>query len=60
MTMPHLMNCSHDGSGWCLDCVKEQHDDYEEEVSKLKKTLEEIRKVLSKWDNTHKEYTHYS
>ena len=23
MTMPHLMNCSHSETGWCLDCVKE-------------------------------------
>ncbi len=22
MTMPHLMNCPHDGEGWCLDCAK--------------------------------------
>lgn len=21
MTMPHLMNCSHSGEGWCLYCV---------------------------------------
>lgn len=20
--MPHLMNCSHDSDGWCLDCVQ--------------------------------------
>ena len=23
MTMPHLMNCQHSDSGWCLACVKE-------------------------------------
>ena len=23
MTIPHLMNCSHSGDGWCLDCVAE-------------------------------------
>tara|TARA_R110000824_G_C15185484_1_gene674210 strand:+ start:260 stop:454 length:195 start_codon:yes stop_codon:yes gene_type:complete len=23
MTMPHLMNCPHDGNGWCLSCVGE-------------------------------------
>lgn len=22
MTMPHMMNCSHSGEGWCIDCVK--------------------------------------
>lgn len=21
MTMPHMMNCSHCGDGWCLSCV---------------------------------------
>ena len=30
MTMPTLMNCSHSGDGWCLDCVaklqKEKED----------------------------------
>lgn len=26
MTMPHLMNCPHAADGWCLACVKEQHD----------------------------------
>jgi len=29
MTMPHLMNCSHSDDGWCLDCVKELHDEKE-------------------------------
>lgn len=27
MTMPHLMNCSHSGDGWCLACVKNLVDD---------------------------------
>jgi len=33
MTMPHLMNCHHAGESWawCLDCVKEQHDELERE-----------------------------
>lgn len=26
MTMPHLMNCAHSSSGWCLPCVKDLHD----------------------------------
>lgn len=29
MTMPHLMNCSHSHDGWCLECVKELHEDFE-------------------------------
>jgi len=27
--MPHLMNCSHDGDGWCLSCVGKLHDENE-------------------------------
>lgn len=27
--MPHLMNCMHSEDGWCLDCVKEMHDESE-------------------------------
>ena len=26
MTMPHMMNCGHSDTGWCLDCVRELHD----------------------------------
>lgn len=29
MTMPHLMNCPHSSDGWCLECVKEMHDEFE-------------------------------
>ena len=29
MTMPHLMNCSHSETGWCLECVKELNADFE-------------------------------
>lgn len=31
MTMPHLMNCRHSDSGWCLMCVKEMHDAAEDQ-----------------------------
>lgn len=27
--MPHLMNCPHSTDGWCLECVKELHDEGE-------------------------------
>jgi len=30
MTMPHLMNCSHSESGWCLECVQDLHDELED------------------------------
>ena len=29
MTTPHLMNCSHSDSGWCLECVKKLYDEAE-------------------------------
>lgn len=31
--MPHLMNCPHSETGWCLDCVKAQWDElYESRI----------------------------
>lgn len=36
MTMPHLMNCSHSEFGWCLDCVKAMHDEYEATLDDLR------------------------
>lgn len=38
MTIPWLMNCGHNGDGWCLDCVKEQRA----ELDRYRKALEEI------------------
>ena len=29
MTMPHLMNCSHSETGWCLRCVKELWESFD-------------------------------
>ena len=29
MTMPHLQNCDHSEDGWCLDCVKKMHDEFD-------------------------------
>ena len=34
--MPHLMNCQHSESGWCLDCVKELHDERERQFEIFK------------------------
>ena len=33
MTMPHLMNCDHSDTGWCLDCVKRMHDQFTSEAT---------------------------
>lgn len=35
MTMPHLMNCSHSGEGWCIPCVKEAHEKYQKNIVKF-------------------------
>lgn len=48
MTMPHLMNCSHSTEGWCLECVKELHDDFETaeaESQRLRKDRDELLPV---------------
>jgi hypothetical protein len=29
MTMPHLMNCEHQGEGWCLACVGKLQDEFQ-------------------------------
>lgn len=35
MTIPYMMNCSHDGDGWCLACVRQLG----EEIEQLRKAL---------------------
>lgn len=32
MTMPHLENCAHSDEGWCLDCVRKMHRDFESQM----------------------------
>ena len=44
MTMPHLMNCSHFGDGWCLECVKKLHEHTEE--------CEDVLRSLASWLGT--------
>lgn len=41
MTMPHLMNCAHAESGWCLNCV-----------ANLEKQLAEAKDAAETWKNT--------
>jgi hypothetical protein len=50
MTMPHLQNCDHSDSGWCLDCVKKLQDQWEEKVNlatscRLQHTGEECKVI---------------
>ncbi len=33
MTMPHLMNCSHSETGWCLECVRNMWLEYNKDAS---------------------------
>lgn len=39
MTMPHLMNCRHSEDGWCLDCVKEEHESKERRIEELEEQV---------------------
>lgn len=43
MTMPHLMNCPHSDTGWCLDCVKKLW----ERMNRYEITLEKISNPLA-------------
>ena len=41
MTMPHQMNCTHSGDGWCLDCVGdlwEEREKYRHEAEVWRKS----------------------
>ncbi len=40
MTMPNLMNCSHDPEGWCLDCVKKLHEEKDKILETFKLLFE--------------------
>lgn len=42
MTMPHMMNCSHEDVGWCLNCVGELED----ECNDLRTALRSVCKRL--------------
>lgn len=44
--MPHLMNCPHSPNGWCLDCVKEEHDKSEATIEDLMAVCERQKKEL--------------
>ncbi len=42
MTIPHLMNCQHQGEGWCLACVKELWEEKERLLRILNSQGEEL------------------
>lgn len=49
MTIPWMMNCSHKGDGWCLDCVYQFGQAYAElqiENIKLKQEVSKLEKDL--------------
>ena len=57
MTMPHLMNCPHSESGWCLACVSAEHEKREDQlrlstwrgarITTLEKALDAIESLAS-------------
>lgn len=52
MTMPHLMNCSHSETGWCLACVKELHDEGEARYEDYLKLLP-LAYAAEEWASGH-------
>lgn len=44
MTMPHLMNCPHQGEGWCLNCVKEMGERLIEAI----KNIDQLKRELGR------------
>lgn len=41
MTMPHLMNCDHSETGWCLDCVKTLYGAFQDRCEIIERQLAE-------------------
>lgn len=54
MTMPHLMNCAHASSGWCLDCVKELHQEKEKLEQELHKERDRIPDHIIRCPSCHR------
>lgn len=52
MTMPHLMNCPHSCEGWCLECVKELHDEGEARYEDYLKLLP-LAYAAEEWASGH-------
>jgi len=52
MTMPHLMNCGHSDTGWCLDCVKEMHTELEEHKTFIRAGIDRYLAKIGKTNIT--------
>jgi cell shape-determining protein MreC len=60
MTLPHLMNCEHTGTGWCLSCVSLLYlkSEYRqqtvsqqlEDLEKMRGEINSLRSRLSKYE----------
>jgi hypothetical protein len=44
MTIPHMMNCSHQGEGWCLECVNYMVNKFD----RLHREVEALRRFGNK------------
>lgn len=61
MTMPHLENCQHSASGWCLDCVKAEHDVTEKVTGDLMVQCELLKESKeTRFQHTQKEMSFIS
>ena len=43
MTIPNMMNCPHQGDGWCLDCVREEWERTEAVQAEMRAELDAAR-----------------
>jgi len=53
MTIPWMMNCSHDGDGWCLACVREIAEENEKLTLANKALQKENDELKAKADVRH-------
>lgn len=66
--MPHLMNCEHQGEGWCLKCVAELHDEatlaqthvaaLQQQISDPTAETEKLKKCIAALDAIAADYEH--
>ena len=61
MTMPHLENCPHLCDGWCLACVKAEHEVTEKTISDLMVQCEQLKDSReTRFQHTQKELSFIS
>jgi hypothetical protein len=59
MTMPHLQNCPHSDSGWCLSCVGKSHELYERKLAIERKKVAELEDAIAELEEANEELSEY-